>query len=75
METLQVNLKERDRLAMFSRVRDKQVTLIEASRRLDLSYRQAKRLWRRYRAEGDGGAPWRTRRKTRGRNKLSFVRH
>jgi len=50
-----MTLKERDRLAMFSRVRDKQMTLKEASRRLGLSYRQAKRLWRRYREAGDAG--------------------
>jgi hypothetical protein len=55
METLRMNLKERDRLAMFSRVRDGQMTLIEASRRLKLSDRQAKRLFTRYRQVGDAG--------------------
>jgi len=50
-----MTLKERDRLAMFSRVRDGQMTLTEASRRLGVSYRQAKRLWRRYREVGDAG--------------------
>jgi len=50
-----MTLKERDRLAIFSRVRDRQMTLIEASRRLGLSYRHTKRLWRRYREVGDAG--------------------
>jgi hypothetical protein len=55
METLRMSLNERDRLALFSRVRDGQMTLIEASRRLEVSYRQAKRLWRGYRRRGDAG--------------------
>ena len=55
MKTLLMNLKERDRLAMFRQVRDRSMTLIEASRRLGLSYRQAKRLWQQYRAVGDAG--------------------
>ncbi|MHB1155412.1 MAG: helix-turn-helix domain-containing protein [Phycisphaerales bacterium] len=55
METLVLSVKERDRLAMFSRVKDGPMTVVEASRHPGLSYRQAKRLWRRYRAEGDGG--------------------
>lgn len=50
-----MTLKERDRLAMFSRVRDGQMTRMEASRRLGLGYRQAKRLRRRYREVGDAG--------------------
>ena len=55
MKTLLMTLKERDRLAMFRQVRDRSMTLIEASRRLGLSYRQAKRLWQQYRAVGDAG--------------------
>ena len=50
-----MNLAERDRLAMLSRVRDGQITLREASGRLALSYRQTKRLWKRYREIGDAG--------------------
>ena len=50
-----MTLKERDRLAMFSRIRDGHMNLMEASRRLRLSYRQAKRLWKRYRQIGDAG--------------------
>lgn len=50
-----MSLKERDRLAVFSRVRDGQITLVEASEQLKLSYRQAKRLWQRYREVGDAG--------------------
>lgn len=56
-----MNQKERDRLQLFGRVKDGQMTLVEASDRLGLSYRQAKRLWRRYRAEGDAGLVHRSR--------------
>jgi molybdenum-dependent DNA-binding transcriptional regulator ModE len=55
METLRMSLKERDRLAVLRQVRDGQMGLIEAARRLSLSYRQARRLWKRYREVGDAG--------------------
>ncbi len=55
METLAMNKKERRRLELFSRVREGEVTLVKASELLSLSYRQAKRLYGRYRSEGDGG--------------------
>jgi len=50
-----MSLNERDRLAMFRQVESGQITLVEASRRLSISYRQAKRLWKRYRQVGDAG--------------------
>lgn len=50
-----MNQKERDRLQMLGRVKDKQMTLNEASQRLGLSYRQTRRLWRRYVEVGDAG--------------------
>lgn len=50
-----MSLNERDRLAMFRQVESGKITLVEASRRLSISYRQAKRLWKRYREVGDAG--------------------
>lgn len=50
-----MSLKERDRLAVLSRVMEDKITLVEASDRLGVSYRQAKRLWQRYREVGDAG--------------------
>jgi len=47
--------RERRRMAVLARVADRQLTLRLASEMLRLSYRQAKRIWRRYRADGDGG--------------------
>jgi len=55
METLLMNSKDRDRLSLFRQVSAGRMTLVEATEHLKLSYRQAKRLWRRYRDSGDRG--------------------
>ena len=47
--------QELKRAAVFSRVKDEGWTLGEAAERMDLSYRQTKRLWKRYQAEGAAG--------------------
>lgn len=47
--------KERDRLAMMRQVKEKKLSLREAAQVLGLSYRQAKRVWGRYRTQGDAG--------------------
>jgi hypothetical protein len=61
METLAMSKRERRRLELFSRVRDGKLTLVKASELLELSYRQAKRVYGRYRCEGDGGVVHRLR--------------
>jgi hypothetical protein len=61
METLAMSKNERRRLELFSRVRDGKLTLVKASELLSLSYRQAKRVYRRYQAEGDRGVVHRLR--------------
>ena len=43
------------RAAILTRVAEGQWTLREAGERMEVSYRQAKRLWKRYRAEGSAG--------------------
>jgi hypothetical protein len=50
-----MSLLERDRLALFRQVQSGAVRLVEAAKLLELSYRQAKRLWARYRRWGDAG--------------------
>jgi transposase len=55
METISMSVQERRRLAVFSRVRSGEMDLAEASVLLGLSYRQAKRVWGRFQAEGDAG--------------------
>ena len=55
METISMSRKERKRLEAFSRVKGGDMTLVEASQLLELSYRQTKRAWSRYQSEGDVG--------------------
>ncbi|WP_425613684.1 ISNCY family transposase [Anatilimnocola sp. NA78] len=55
METIQMSQSERRRLEIFSRVKQQQLTLVQAGELLAVSYRQAKRLWARYQREGDAG--------------------
>ena len=47
--------KERDRLDVMARVKRKQLTVVEASAMLGLSERQARRVWKRFGAEGAAG--------------------
>ncbi len=55
METISMSFRERKRLEVFSRVGLGEMTLVEASEILRLSYRQTKRVWSRYEATGDTG--------------------
>src|SRR5262250_1307791 len=44
--------EELRRVEVLARVRSDQLRVVDASRLLYVSYRQAKRLWKRYREEG-----------------------
>lgn len=55
MERITMSTKERRRLTIIARVQDKHLSLREASEMMKLSYRQGKRIWQRYRLEGDSG--------------------
>jgi transposase len=50
-----MSVSERVRLAMFSRVKSKELSVAEAGRKLGLSLRQAYRVWKGYRERGDAG--------------------
>ncbi len=50
-----MSAKERRRVGIMAEIKAKELSLVEASAVLGLSYRQIKRVWRRYRAEGDAG--------------------
>jgi transposase len=52
---LRMSAKERDRLDVMSRVLRKELSLMEASGELGVSYRQVKRVWRRFKAKGAAG--------------------
>jgi len=47
--------RELGRVEVLARVRSQQLQLVDAARLMHVSYRQAKRLWQRYRAEGAAG--------------------
>jgi transposase len=47
--------RELRRVEVLARVRSKQLRIADASRLMRVSYRQAKRLWKRYRGEGAAG--------------------
>jgi hypothetical protein len=47
--------RELGRVEVLARVKSKQLRVVDAAPLLRLSYRQAKRLWRRYREEGAAG--------------------
>src|SRR5438128_6100411 len=55
METLEMSLKERERLEVFCRVKRRELSLIKAAELLGVSYRQTKRSYARYREQGDAG--------------------
>jgi molybdenum-dependent DNA-binding transcriptional regulator ModE len=55
MEKLLMSRKERVRLIVMQQVKADELTVTEACEVLGLSYRQTKRVWRRYRLAGDQG--------------------
>ena len=56
-----MNRKERERLVVLSRVKDKELLRTTAAEVLSLSLRQVHRLYLRYLAEGDKGLVHRSR--------------
>lgn len=74
MGTISMSAKERRRLEVFGRVGSKELTLVKASELLGLSYRQAKRIWHRYRIDGDNGLTHRSRGRASGRAISASVR-
>ena len=47
--------KERNRMAIMAGVKSGELTQVQAAELMGLSYRQAKRVWRRYQEEGEAG--------------------
>lgn len=61
MGTIEMSKQERRRMALMTRVADRLLKVCEAAEMMQVSYRQAKRIWRRYRREGDMGLVHRSR--------------
>ena len=55
MEDIRMSVSERRRLEILSRVKDSLITQVKASELLGLSYRHARRIFKRYREQGDKG--------------------
>jgi len=53
--------KERKRLAVLAQVKSGELKLVTAGAVMAVTYRQAKRVWQRYRVEGDAGLVHRSR--------------
>src|SRR5271168_1277805 len=74
METLTMSRKERNRMTIMAGVKGKKLTQVQAAELMGLGYRQAKRIWRRYQAEGDAGLIHRLRGRAGMRRKAPAVR-
>jgi len=55
MGELRMSARERKRLELLSRVKEGVLKLVKAAEMSGLSYRQMKRIWKRYREQGDAG--------------------
>ena len=66
--------KERQRVGLLARVQAGELHLVEAAEVLGLGYRQAKRVWRRYRDQGDAGLVHRLRGRPGPRRKAPELR-
>ena len=52
---LAMSPRERSRLVMMTRVREKAITIKETAEVMGMSYRQSRRIYKRYRGGGDRG--------------------
>lgn len=55
MEELRMSVKERRKMELLAQVMKKKQTLFSVALQLKVSYRQMKRVWKRYKAQGDAG--------------------
>ena len=66
--------RERKRLTVLAQVQRGELKLVTAGEVMGVTYRQAKRVWRRYRVEGDAGLVHRSRGRPSPRSKPSELR-
>ncbi len=66
--------KERNRIPVMKSISKGEIKLVEAAKVLKRSYRQMRRIWRRYLAEGDAGLVHRTRGRPGPRRKAQSFR-
>ncbi len=73
-EPLKMSQKERTRLGVMQQIKEKQLSLVGAAEVLRLSYRQIKRVWRRYEQSGDQGLVHRSRGRASNRAKSGSLK-
>jgi len=66
--------KERKRLTVMAGVTKEELTLVQAAELMAVGYRQSKRIWKRYQADGDAGLVHRLRGKPSARRKPAALR-
>jgi len=66
--------KERERLTIMVGVKEQDLTLVQAGELMVVSYRQSKRIWRRYQDDGDAGLVHRLRGQPSARRKPPELR-
>ena len=66
--------KERERLTVMMGVREQKLTLVQAAELMGVCYRQSKRIWKRYQADGDAGLVHRLRGQPGARRKAPELR-
>jgi hypothetical protein len=74
MEALFMSARDRLRLDAMNRVQRQELTVVEAAELMDLSLRQARRLWKRFAGEGAGGLTHRLRGRVSNRRLAEEVR-
>jgi len=74
MEKLLLSAKERRRVSALAAVKAGTLSLRKAAQLMDLSYRQAKRVWARYQKQGDAGLVHRARGRASPRRKKDALR-
>src|ERR1017187_8568925 len=72
--SLLMSRKERKRLALLAQVKSGELKLVTAGEVMGVTYRQAKRVWQRYRVEGDAGLVHRSRGRPSPRRKPPEIR-
>lgn len=74
MGVVTLTIRERRRLELLSRVKEGGLKLVAAAALLELSYRQIKRIWKRYGRDGDSGLAHRGRGRRSNRSKDGALR-
>lgn len=74
MGELRMSMKERKRLELLSRVKAGSLRLVKAAELAHVSYRHIKRLWKRYKDQGDAGLVHQGRGRTSNRRRPESVR-